>query len=62
MAGLGEPMLAELRERVVERALRLPAERVERAGRGDLLSRVGDDVAAVAEAVVSALPALAGAA
>ncbi len=61
VAGLGQPMLADLRERVVERALRLPAEDVERSGRGDLLSRVGDDVAAVAEAVVSALPALAGA-
>ena len=61
VAALGQPMLAELRERVVDRALRLPAEDVERAGRGDLLSRVGDDVAAVAEAVVAALPALAGA-
>ena len=54
-------MLADLRERVVERALRLPAERVERAGRGDLLARVGDDVARGREAVVEALPAFAGA-
>ncbi|MEY2532586.1 MAG: ATP-binding cassette, subfamily bacterial, partial [bacterium] len=50
---------AALRERVVGHALRLPAARLERAGRGDLLSRVGDDVAVVAEAVVQALPALA---
>ena len=54
-------MLADLRERVVDRAIRIPAERVERAGRGDLLARVGDDVRAVAEAIVEALPPLAGA-
>jgi ATP-binding cassette, subfamily C, bacterial len=62
VAAVGQPMLAELRERVVDRALRVPSERIERAGRGDLLSRVGDDVAAVSEAVVEALPGLAGAA
>ena len=62
VAGVGQPMLADLREQVVDRALRLPAARVERAGRGDLLARVGDDVAVVSEAVVEALPALAGAA
>ena len=55
-------MLADLRERVVDRGLRLPPERVERAGRGDLLARVGGDVAVVGEAVVEALPMLAGAA
>jgi len=62
VATLGQPMLADLREQVVDRALRIPAARIERAGRGDLLARVGDDVAAVSEAVVEALPALAGAA
>jgi ATP-binding cassette subfamily C protein len=62
VAAVGQPMLADLRERVVEHALRLPAARVERAGRGDLLARVGDDVAVVSQAVVEALPALAGAA
>jgi ATP-binding cassette subfamily C protein len=62
VAELGQPMLAVLRERVVDRALRLPTEVVERAGRGDLLARVGDDVAVLATAVVEALPALAGAA
>ena len=41
------------------RAADLPADEVERGGRGDLLSRVGDDVAELAEAVVEALPAIA---
>ncbi len=62
VAGVGQPMLADLRERVVDRGLRLPPERVERAGRGDLLARVGGDVSVVGEAVVEALPMLAGAA
>ena len=38
-AKLGETVLAELREQVVERALAIPAARLERAGSGDLLSR-----------------------
>ncbi|NUR86906.1 MAG: ABC transporter ATP-binding protein, partial [Nonomuraea sp.] len=59
VARFGETALAELRERFIERALALPLERVERAGSGDLTSRVTDDVARVAEAVRSALPALA---
>ncbi|MFI9550981.1 ABC transporter ATP-binding protein [Nonomuraea endophytica] len=59
VARFGETALAELRERFVERALSLPLERVERAGSGDLTSRVTGDVARVAEAVRSALPALA---
>ena len=36
-AKLGETVLAELREQVVERALAIPAARLERAGSGDLL-------------------------
>ncbi|MFI6291477.1 ABC transporter ATP-binding protein [Nonomuraea sp. NPDC050790] len=59
VARFGETALAELRERFVERALALPLERVERAGSGDLTSRVTGDVARVAEAVRAALPALA---
>ncbi|MFG2301063.1 ABC transporter ATP-binding protein [Actinacidiphila glaucinigra] len=55
---LGETVLAELRERFVERALSLPLERLERAGSGDLNSRVTRDVSRVAEAVRSALPEL----
>jgi ATP-binding cassette subfamily C protein len=62
IARLGEPMLATLRERVVRRVLSLPLGQVERAGRGDLLARVGDDVGAVADAVRNALPALASSA
>ncbi|HEY8790013.1 MAG TPA: ABC transporter ATP-binding protein, partial [Actinopolymorphaceae bacterium] len=42
---LGATVLARLRERVVDRALRLPSARLERVGSGDLLTRVGDDVA-----------------
>ncbi|MDG4866016.1 ABC transporter ATP-binding protein, partial [Streptomyces sp. T-3] len=58
-AKLGESVLARLRERFVERALTLPADRLERAGAGDLTSRVTADVARVSEAVRSALPELA---
>jgi ATP-binding cassette subfamily C protein len=55
-----EGTLADLRERMVDTALRLPQSRVERAGTGDLISRAGDDVAVVAEAIPSVVPALAG--
>ena len=61
VARIGQPMLAALRERVVARALRLPAEQVERGGRGDLLSRLGDDIAVLGEAFVEAVPYLAAA-
>ncbi|MEW2131544.1 ABC transporter ATP-binding protein [Streptomyces sp. NPDC005435] len=56
---LGESALARLRERFVERALSLPLDRLERAGSGDLNSRVTRDVSRVAEAVRTALPELA---
>ncbi|MFE0305860.1 ABC transporter ATP-binding protein [Amycolatopsis sp. NPDC058986] len=56
---LGETMLAELRERFVQRALHLPLEQVERAGSGDLTARVTNDVSVVADAVRKALPQLA---
>lgn len=59
IARVGEPMLATMRERVMERVLSLPLGQVERAGRGDLLARVGDDVGVIADAVRKALPALA---
>ncbi|MEH1125252.1 ABC transporter ATP-binding protein [Micromonospora sp. CPCC 206061] len=59
VARLGEGMLAQLRERFVERALRLPLDQVERAGSGDLTARVTADVSIVAEAVRRALPQLA---
>ncbi|MFG3404894.1 ABC transporter ATP-binding protein [Streptomyces sp. NPDC048142] len=59
VARLGETVLARLREQFVERALNLPADRLERAGSGDLTARVTGDVARVAEAVRSALPEMA---
>ncbi|NUR87794.1 MAG: ABC transporter ATP-binding protein [Nonomuraea sp.] len=59
VAAFGETALADLRERFVQRALALPMERIERAGSGDLTARVTGDVSRVAEAVRSALPALA---
>jgi ATP-binding cassette subfamily C protein len=59
VAEVGERTLADLRERFVDRALRLPLEQVEEAGSGDLTSRVGNDVTVVAEAVREALPAMA---
>ncbi len=61
VARLGESALADLRERVVERVLTLPLERIERAGSGDLVSRVSDDVAEIADAVRQALPRMASA-
>jgi ATP-binding cassette, subfamily C, bacterial len=61
VARLGEPVLARLRERVVDRVLGLRIGDVERAGSGDVLARVGDDVAHVAVALREAIPAMAGA-
>ncbi|MET9783586.1 ABC transporter ATP-binding protein [Nocardiopsis alba] len=48
---VGETVLARLRERVMERILHMPAARLERVRIGDLLSRVGDDVAVVTTAI-----------
>ncbi|GAA0475373.1 ABC transporter permease [Paractinoplanes deccanensis] len=53
---LGERILASLREQTVGVALRLPGQTLDRAGRGDLLSRVGADVAAVGNAAGEVLP------
>ncbi|NLE78074.1 MAG: ABC transporter ATP-binding protein [Rhodococcus sp.] len=55
---LGETMLAQIRERTVDRALRLPIGTVERVGKGDLLARVGDDVAVIGKAVADVVPNL----
>jgi ATP-binding cassette subfamily C protein len=57
-ARIGEQTLADLREEVLERALNLPATMIEESGRGDLLSRVGADVAVVARAVSQVLPTI----
>jgi len=59
VARLGEEMLADLRERFVDRVLALPLAVVERAGSGDLTSRVTGDVTVIAEAVRTAFPQLA---
>jgi ATP-binding cassette subfamily C protein len=59
VARLGESVVAELRERFVARALRLPLEQVELAGSGDLTSRVTGDVTVVTRAVRDAFPKLA---
>ncbi|MFD9721227.1 ABC transporter ATP-binding protein [Streptomyces sp. NPDC059076] len=56
---LGESVLAQLRERFIERALGLSLEEVERAGSGDLTVRVTGDVSLTADAVRHALPELA---
>lgn len=58
---LFERMLAELRERMVDAAFRMPQSRIERAGTGDLIARAGDDVAEVSGAIPSVVPALVGA-
>ncbi|HEU5475886.1 MAG TPA: ABC transporter ATP-binding protein [Actinophytocola sp.] len=56
VARLGEGVLAGLREVFVERALGLPLDQVERAGSGDLTSRVTNDVTVIGTAVREALP------
>ncbi|MFG2409037.1 ABC transporter ATP-binding protein [Streptomyces brevispora] len=56
VARLGETVLAAVREQFIERALRLPLERVEAAGSGDLVSRVTSDVSLIAKSVRQALP------
>ena len=51
-------ILAGLRERTVAKALTLPAPVLERAGKGDLLSRVGADVASIGHAVSETVPTM----
>jgi ATP-binding cassette subfamily C protein len=58
VSGLGGRVLADLREAAVTVALRLPVTVLDRAGRGDLLSRVGADVSAITKAVTDALPTM----
>lgn len=55
---LGSRVLAGLRERTVATALRLPALMLDRAGRGDLLSRVSADITAIDRAVAEVLPGM----
>ncbi|TDD09939.1 ABC transporter ATP-binding protein [Nonomuraea deserti] len=51
-------MLADLRERTVARALTLPVTTLERAGKGDLLSRVSTDAASIGKAATSVVPTM----
>ncbi|GAA3691734.1 ABC transporter ATP-binding protein [Nonomuraea antimicrobica] len=53
---LGAELLARLREGAVRAVLRMPSARIEQAGRGDVLSRVGDDVAVVSKGIRTAVP------
>ncbi|MFI1422316.1 ABC transporter ATP-binding protein [Streptomyces sp. NPDC020731] len=53
---LGADLLARLRERAVRAVLAMPSERIEQVGRGDVLSRVGDDVAVVSKGISTAVP------
>lgn len=56
IARLGERVLADLREDVVDRAVRIPPITLERVGAGDLLARTGDDVSLVSAAFTGLVP------
>ncbi|MEO3977538.1 ABC transporter ATP-binding protein [Streptomyces sp. CAU 1734] len=56
---LGEEMLADLREDFLVRAVRLPPGVLERAGTGDLLSRITTDIDRLSNAMREAVPQLA---
>ncbi|MFF4854968.1 ABC transporter ATP-binding protein [Streptomyces rubiginosohelvolus] len=53
---LGAELLARLREEAVRAVLGMPSARVEQVGRGDVLSRVGDDVAVISKGIRTAVP------
>jgi len=55
-ARLGERVLADLREKFVDRVLALPLSTVERAGTGDLVTRTSRDVSALSTTVRRAMP------
>lgn len=56
LARVLEPAIASLRESVLDAALSLDAHTVERAGRGDLVSRVADDSREVSTAASTVMP------
>ncbi|UNT01362.1 ABC transporter ATP-binding protein/permease [Streptomyces tubbatahanensis] len=58
-AMLGEEMLADLREDFLVRSVALPPSVLERAGTGDLLSRITTDIDRLADAMRKAVPQLA---
>ncbi|MGA4837994.1 ABC transporter ATP-binding protein [Streptomyces sp. G45] len=53
---LGAELLATLREGAVRAVLGMPSARIEQVGRGDVLSRVGDDVAVLSKGIRMAIP------
>ncbi|MFC7843513.1 ABC transporter ATP-binding protein [Streptomyces sp. NPDC057382] len=53
---LGADLLARLREGAVRAVLGMPSARVEQVGRGDVLSRAGDDVAVISKGIRTAVP------
>ncbi|MFJ3820663.1 ABC transporter ATP-binding protein [Streptomyces nodosus] len=53
---LGAELLARLREGAVRAVLGMPSARIEQVGRGDVLSRAGDDVAVISKGVRTAIP------
>ncbi|MFD0417378.1 ABC transporter ATP-binding protein [Streptomyces sp. NPDC127108] len=53
---LGADLLARLREGAVRAVLGMPSARIEQVGRGDVLSRVGDDVAVLSKGIRMAIP------
>ncbi|SEG97756.1 ATP-binding cassette, subfamily C [Nonomuraea solani] len=53
---LGAELLARLREAAVRAVLGMPSARIEQVGRGDVLSRVGDDVAVLSKGIRTAIP------
>ncbi|SNT51225.1 ATP-binding cassette, subfamily C [Actinomadura meyerae] len=53
---LGAELLARLREGAVRAVLGMPSARIEQVGRGDVLSRVGDDVAVLSQGIRTAVP------
>ncbi|MEV4835290.1 ABC transporter ATP-binding protein [Nonomuraea sp. NPDC049486] len=55
---LCEQLLADLRESTVARALSLPVTTLERVGKGDLLSRVSTDTAAIGKAASNVVPTM----
>ncbi|MFE5854227.1 ABC transporter ATP-binding protein [Streptomyces sp. NPDC056500] len=56
MVHVGESVVADLREDVLDRALHLPSKDVERSGRGDLVARITGDVRVVTTAASNAVP------
>ncbi|MFF7891707.1 ABC transporter ATP-binding protein [Streptomyces sp. NPDC007907] len=53
---LGADLLARLREGTVRAVLGMPSTRIEQVGRGDVLSRVGDDVTVISKGIRTAVP------